>query len=187
LILIATSVLWLRSIHHADLLAMRSPGGHLQGVGGDHWGVLFVLTELPYEGSFGPNDTPGATSGSRFSAVSVSSTDFASIHELLFDPQVVPWKLLGFHGAAGQLSLSPQLTPKYSALLVPYWFLALVSGVPVWVTARQSLRRRRRERLGLCRACGYDIRASSGQCPECGARIESKIETVHKSSENASV
>ena len=36
----------------------------------------------------------------------------------------------------------------------------------LWLLRR--VRRRRRRRRGLCPACGYDVRASPGRCPECG-------------------
>jgi hypothetical protein len=36
---------------------------------------------------------------------------------------------------------------------------------------RRSEARRRRARLGLCPACGYDIRAYSDECPGCGRPI----------------
>jgi hypothetical protein len=67
-----------------------------------------------------------------------------------------------------------------------WWITGTSSGwrgtasLPIWLpTASFSLtllalstfvpfRLRRRRRLGLCLACGYDLRGSQGQCSECG-------------------
>jgi hypothetical protein len=37
----------------------------------------------------------------------------------------------------------------------------------LWLLRRRRVRRRIRR--GLCPACGYDVRASPGRCPECGS------------------
>lgn len=58
---------------------------------------------------------------------------------------------------------------RYFAANAPHWFVlgvimlpvTVVFGYPVW-------RSRRRKKNGLCRQCGYDLRGSSGICPECG-------------------
>ena len=61
-----------------------------------------------------------------------------------------------------------------SELLLPYWFLALVTGGPsfFWFLGifRKGIRGLR-IRPGICPACGYDIRATPNRCPECGTVI----------------
>jgi hypothetical protein len=56
------------------------------------------------------------------------------------------------------------------ALLVPHWLVAAV--LAAWPLSRllSFCRRRRAARRapGLCRGCGYDLRASPDRCPECG-------------------
>jgi len=42
--------------------------------------------------------------------------------------------------------------------------LAWISYAPV----REAAKKRRRSLQGLCVECGYDLRASTGKCPECG-------------------
>jgi hypothetical protein len=52
------------------------------------------------------------------------------------------------------------------------WWLAASFAVPpaIWlvVSVLMAHRRRRRALVGRCAACGYDLRASPGRCPECG-------------------
>jgi hypothetical protein len=49
-----------------------------------------------------------------------------------------------------------------SLLIVPLWW---------WIVASHRSEVIRRREGGLCRECGYDLRATSGCCPECGTAI----------------
>jgi hypothetical protein len=54
----------------------------------------------------------------------------------------------------------------------PLWLLAVVLAIiPARRFRRLALERRaeRRRAANQCVACGYDLRASTGSCPECGA------------------
>jgi hypothetical protein len=59
----------------------------------------------------------------------------------------------------------------YRYIIVPYWSLtcafALLPALAAGTWWRR-LRRRRSTRRGMCPACGYDLRATPGRCPECG-------------------
>jgi hypothetical protein len=60
-------------------------------------------------------------------------------------------------------------SPTISAFGISLLYLALIPLVLVCYFAHLLRRQRRRERLGLCLACGYDLRESRGRCPECGS------------------
>ena len=53
---------------------------------------------------------------------------------------------------------------------LPYWAVFAPTAGAAWLCLSGTARRRRaaRARAGLCRACGYDLRATPGRCPECG-------------------
>ena len=59
-------------------------------------------------------------------------------------------------------------------VIVPCWFIVAVSAIaPTWRIS-SYIRRRRNVPLrygSLCPTCGYDVRASSVICSECGSRL----------------
>jgi hypothetical protein len=52
---------------------------------------------------------------------------------------------------------------------LPAWLPAAIFAAPVLARVPGFALRRRRRRSGQCLRCGYDLRATPGRCPECGA------------------
>jgi hypothetical protein len=46
--------------------------------------------------------------------------------------------------------------------------VTMPASVALIVRGRRRRRAEQWSRVGLCPACGYDLRASAGRCPECG-------------------
>jgi hypothetical protein len=85
-----------------------------------------------------------------------------------------------FAGFRAQPGFRAEYTIQYGQVYtVPFWFLSLVFGVLPGAWARMRWRQWRRARLarlrqaGVCPSCGYDLRASPDQCPECGTPARS--------------
>jgi hypothetical protein len=60
-------------------------------------------------------------------------------------------------------------------LAIPIWFLLLAFGFMPGRAVVKRLRERRHARVGMCRVCGYDLRASPDRCPECGTPRRSNL------------
>ncbi len=79
------------------------------------------------------------------------------------------WKFAGIESAG--ISFRSDMP---CALMIPYWYLVIpLALASAWCIV--ALRRLRlREQPGHCTSCGYDLRASHENCPECGAPMSAK-------------
>jgi hypothetical protein len=65
----------------------------------------------------------------------------------------------------------PMFVVNHLAVVIPSWFLTLLFGALPGTIAFRWIRGVRRRGEGFCSVCGYDLRASTTRCPECGTAI----------------
>ncbi len=112
---------------------------------------------------------PAATPGWKETSYTIHLPDRISVSH----------SLLGF--AIGNFDGSYRLNPsrplsdcEICYVILPYWFvIAITFGLPVYAVVR---RRRSFNSIGMCKVCGYDLRATPERCPECGTVPENTTE-----------
>ena len=83
------------------------------------------------------------------------------------------WRFAGVHYAQGASSGGGGFFYEWKQIYLPFWPVVVATGAGAISLAVRS-RPRRCGTAGSqinCRACGYDLRASTGRCPECGTPV----------------
>ena len=154
LMCVAVCVLWVRSYRRMDGVRYWSPQV-VRFVFSDH-GRIYVVFASPVE-----HDKRG------WELETLDVQDRPSVWERDAGDANYAADLLGFGyiNADGLEGLADRLR----AVTIPHWFVCLTSAASPARRAWKALRRRRHACAGLCASCGYDLRATPGRCPECGA------------------
>src|SRR5579862_2311571 len=133
-LLLLMATLWVATTRHAYVLAVRDPSGHLAGAAAERKGMLFVWTQIPFDGEFGPGDSENDFRGKRFSFITATADEMLTLHDQIFDPPSIVWSIFGFSMSGGTLSIVSQYSPRYSAIIVPYWFLVVFTAMQTTLT-----------------------------------------------------
>ena len=83
------------------------------------------------------------------------------------------WRMRGFKGFKTSI-VCPWISNSYgsTSIVIPLPLFAIFLGSIFIYCASPVHRRRKRQKLGLCLKCGYDLRGSQNRCPECGTSLE---------------
>ena len=148
---IAFLTAWVRSSYAQEWIGYNSASGPMLAVG---WGDGQLFAKYRLGTSIKP--LPGGDGWRVFSGPPAP----------LVPPQVAPHSFFHAFRTGGGMTV------------VPFWLPVLISLLAVTSAMAPVARRLQRRYRGLCLHCGYDLRASTDRCPECGTAIPAKVEVV---------
>jgi hypothetical protein len=182
----ATTVLWVRSYLVCDLFVRldfdRTPPyeAHARRVISQH-GTIAWAEETSRNRKYEEPRTGVWDHGTISSAEGGSAARW-----LLVKP--TGWQEAGFIFHRGY---QPAWADTGNILFVPdlviglaYWAIVVASAILPLLWCRRVRRRivhARRCKRGCCAACGYDLRATPGRCPECGRSSPTAVAVAHAS------
>jgi hypothetical protein len=195
LLCVATMVLWLRSYTVVDQWWLGRFKLTSAGVGNENnWTIVsfpsFIWIDNSQDDSY-PSPLEHNRNGwaiNRFTSGRSLSYDGPRLrtwlgHKNLGTAAIGGWNYVEYGGVKvelGRLRFGSVVSDRHGChtrvLLVPDWFLVLLTSVfPLYYTYGKL---RRHRRVGLCANCGYDLRGTPDQCPECGSKTKREDVTI---------
>jgi hypothetical protein len=168
LLLVAVAALWIRSYFVGEEVGWprRVPGS-------GEFRVIYVHSGA---GGLSVSFLSAAPTDAAQTATMKAAVEREPLYRRVDPWPRYPWvrtparlRSLGFQTTLDPQAQASSIRPV-RRFVIPYWFPAVMAaGLPVIRPAVAASRERRRRRIGLCPSCGYDLRATPGRCPECGA------------------
>lgn len=171
LLLAAVGWAWLRSLSRPDVLVLGATAPPRYAVFSYHNRITFIDEPALFGGPFWPFADWDFVIEKRTWMIRTSLPKRAAEFLQTFCTSDAEYHLLFV-----------DVNAKRSYLFsVPYWELSLISATPMLVLLYRKLRRHNlgRRAANLCPTCGYDLRASPMQCPECGTPAANSSEAKH--------
>lgn len=162
-LLLIAPVMWGASYVRPDaLLWLR--GGHRSIAASSTKGTLSLLI-IPARLT---NDTEPA-----WHHFTSEGFDFLPYRDLADEPPLSEHDWIAFRWRinAAWIGDANSARPVFVMVALPYWLVSLPGLLGIFTMIRGALRRRSRRRRGLCLNCGYDLRATTDRCPECGTAV----------------
>ncbi len=98
--------------------------------------------------------------------------EFAGLRSHGFRGSKTNWKIE--HYRIATVIRPGGVTTSATDVRIPLWLpTCILAALSFFLLLPPLHRRRKREKLGLCLKCGYDLRASKDRCPECGEEFGS--------------
>jgi hypothetical protein len=169
LLVLATGLLWVRSCDVFDVLVwsrasvvepVSTLSSHAIGIGKGRL-ILYRHQWTEAMGGHGRSIEPRYASGKLVFERQLTDVTKST------SKRVIPWH--GFETESSDAVLATGVKHERTVWM-PLWFPALLcAAFPLFVWI-QYARKAERIASGRCARCGYDLRSSPEQCPECGMR-----------------
>jgi hypothetical protein len=188
-LLALTLAAWVIGVVHPVTLNWAKRSDRAFFVHFDRGRIFFVEQRM-----FPPNP-PGdyVLDATQFNLLKIRGASEGPVATIHFDPLSMAWNRFFSSAIAGvgvthaplRILLS-SATGRFTGVkvairtaAVPYLILVIVFLIPLGIVLRMRRRDRLKAERGLCKVCGYDLRATPRRCPECGTVPPEQVFSGH--------